>query len=263
MQCFAPVNPKFPQFRGWSDPPVQGIESPARPQLVPVSRLAPLYPIRPQHATLGSGAARTGRSPVNSPRIEPRTADLADAVSSQHLHGEWWEHWDGTRGQDSARKGLVLAVGTSWTTAFGSSPRGLSAYIYRACRGLPDAACMRPACCFSACWCLLCRKEFCRRQTTRIPSTCGRRHGLRPSLAVTLPADVWFNILQNGTIYRRRADRPRQLSRRTGRAQVDAQLARCEIEPNGTAAVCDSPRTPLQIKFRQQFPTGQGVRAAR
>ncbi len=72
-------------------------------------------------------------------------------------------HWDGTRGKDSARKGLVLAVGRNWTTAVGPAPRGASAYRYRARRGLPDAACMRPACCFSACWCLLCRKEFCRR----------------------------------------------------------------------------------------------------
>ena len=94
MQCFAPGNPKFPQFRGWSDPPVQAIESPARPKLIPVSRLAALYPVPPQPPpwTLGSGAARTGRSPVNSPRIDPRTLVLAAAVSSQHLDGEWWEH---------------------------------------------------------------------------------------------------------------------------------------------------------------------------
>ena len=264
MQCFAPGNPKFPQFRGWSDPPVQAIESPARPKLVPVSRLAALYPVPPQPATVdpGLGCSAHGALACQLPPHRSQDSGLGSCsvkpTSRRRVVGAPAGHWDGTRGQGSARQGLVLAVGTSWTTAVGSAPRraNVSAYRYQSCRGA-SRCCLHAAC--IACWCLLCRKEFCSRHGSPDPG-CGRRHGLKPPL----PADGRFNILQSHTIYRRRADLSRQLSCRDGRPnQVDAQPARSEMEPTGHLRFCDSPRTPLQIEFRQQFPTGQGVRAGR
>ncbi len=78
------------------------------PRLVPSwfphpGSLTALYPVPPQPATLGSGAARTGRSPVNSPRIDPRTLGLAAAVLTRNLHGEWWEHCGVTGTEPEAR----------------------------------------------------------------------------------------------------------------------------------------------------------------
>ena len=110
MQCFAPVNPKFPQFRGWSDPPVQAIESPARPKLVPASRFVDSAVPRSttaRHPWLGCSAhgALACQLPPHRSQDSGLGSCSVNPKSSRRVVGALWRHWDGTRGQDSARQG--------------------------------------------------------------------------------------------------------------------------------------------------------------
>ena len=257
MQCFAPVNPKFPQFRGWSDPPVQAIESPARPKLVPASRFVDSAVPRSttaRHPWLGCSAhgALACQLPPHRSQDSGLGSCSVNPKSSRRVVGALWRHWDGTRGQDSARQGW------SWPLAPARSqpsvlPREVLVLIVtELAGGFP----MLLACSFLHCLLVLVVQKGIL-QETRLP-----RPRLWPPPRAQAPAAGRWAVQYIAEPH----NLPATCRSATAVVETDGQT-KSTHSPLGRRSsrrdFCDSPRTPLQIEFRQQFPTGQGVRVGR